>query len=488
MLDKFYQSLTEEKAFRILFASIACYVLVFFSWCYLKYVSFAYFDFDFAIHDQILWNLTQGRLYNSILGVNFLGNHIHFISFLIAPFYKIFAHPVFLLLLQTLAFAFSAIPIYKIAQNILGHRLALAVGLIFLLYPGLGFSNLYEFHPTCFAAFFLSWMFYFFFVGKRGLFTLFMVLALLCQENIALAVITLGIYSFITGKNRRLGLIAFVSGVFYFLICVKILLPHFNQNTIQFITIYKRLGSSYPEILKTILFHPLKVFKIVFQTQKIVYLRDMLTSLLFLPLLSPVALILSLPFFAQHLLSNRVGEASLYYHYTAELIPPLFIAFIFGLAFIRKFLTREWFLFFVILYTALASNLALGPHFQWARHIQYLIPDEKDACKQIMLEKIPSDAAVVATFEFLPHLSHRKELYSFHHVYDGFYTLSDKPFVLPESVEYALIDFKDRLTFVGFRTKRANNNLKNFLTQWQPIQRAGDIILFKRKPLETYAQ
>jgi len=56
---------------------------------------------------------------------------------------------------------------------------------------------------------------------------------------------------------------------------------------------------------------------------------------MFLSFLSPLHLLPSLPLFMQHLLSNRPQETNISFHYAAELIPFIILAFIFG---VRKLL------------------------------------------------------------------------------------------------------------------------------------------------------
>ena len=493
MLNTFYQSLTKQYTVRILYSSIFIYFILFSSWCYLKFIYFQYYDFDFAIHDQVIWNIGQGSVYNSILGVNFLGNHIHFISFLVAPIYRIFCYPLTLLFLQTLSLALAAIPIYKLAKDILGYRLGLVVALVYLLYPGLGYTNLYEFHPTVFATFFLSWMYFYFFRKKFGAFVLFMLLSIICQENISLGIIALGIYAFCTRKDRRYAVVAFLIGIIYFIFCVKILLPYFNQDTIQFIKIYGQLGGSFPEIIKNILTNPFKVAHIIVQPQKIKYLIDLFLSLSFIPLLSPLSLILSLPFLAQHLLSSRANEITLYYHYTAELIPALFVAFILGMErfrHIKFFMNHERFLAFFILMVALLTTIGLGPHFNFLNEWRNLPPQYKVAQKESLMNQIPKEASVISTFEFLPHLSHRRGLYSFHHIYSGFFTLSSKPYHFPDDVTYALIDFNDPLTFRGFYGSKNYRSINTFLKKtegWGVVDIKDSIVLFKKGAEDKYS-
>src|SRR5208283_2855085 len=119
-VNKTNRSFTENTALRILTLSAAAYVLLYSFSCCLKYYGFVYDDFDLAIHDQIVWNILHGRIFISILGIDFLGNHVHLISFLVAPFYWFVPHPLFLLFLQTVFLAAGAFPLYGLARVYLG--------------------------------------------------------------------------------------------------------------------------------------------------------------------------------------------------------------------------------------------------------------------------------------------------------------------------------------------------------------------------------
>src|ERR1700686_1111558 len=115
----------ENQALACLFGMFLFYVIWFFSWCALKFHFFLYDDFDLAIHDQIFWNILHGRIFNSILGVDFLGNHAHFISFLTAPFYALFPHPLSLLFLETVFLAAGVFPLFALARMYHGCRMCL---------------------------------------------------------------------------------------------------------------------------------------------------------------------------------------------------------------------------------------------------------------------------------------------------------------------------------------------------------------------------
>jgi len=478
----------EHQAFGGLVSMFLLYVVWFSTWCFFKFHFFIYDDFDLAIHDQIIWNILHGGIYNSILGTDFLGNHAHFISFLVAPFYCFYPHPEFLLFLQTLFLAAGIFPLYALAQLYLERSTSLVIGAIYLLYPGLGFTNLYEFHPTCFAVFFLLCTTYYFYKEKFSLFNVFMVLSMLCQENIALIFIMWGIYALILQRSLKWVLWPAGLGLLYFLFCVYLILPGFNKNTFNFFHIYAPLGDSLGAVLMTCLQHPLKVMAIIFQAPKINFLVQLFMSVLFIPFLSPLALLPVFLIFLQHLLSFRPGEVSLHYHYTAELVPFIFTAFIFGIKKITAMVSQQKFIGIILLLNALVVNLLIGPHFYLAQALKQKPSDYSVKQKQALINQIPQEASVITTFEFLSHLSHRQELYSFHHVYSGFYTLFTKPYQLPNNVQYALIDFNDYLTFTGFYNPQNYRNIVKFLKDgsWGSMDAQDSTVLFKKGSNNKY--
>ncbi|MBF0503490.1 MAG: DUF2079 domain-containing protein [Candidatus Omnitrophica bacterium] len=472
----------EKMAQVCLFGMFLAYVILFFSWCALKFHYFVYNDFDLAIHDQIIWNILHGRIFNSILGIDFLGNHVHFISFLIAPFYWVIPHPLFLLFLQTAFLAAGIFPLYRLARVYLDLQVSLIICLIYLLFPGLGFTNLYEFHPTAFAVFFLLSAAYYFFVENFSMFSVFMLLSVLCQENISLIFFMWGVYALFL--KRKLKWVVWPAGLgfFYFLLCVYIILPTFNKNILDFFNIYAPLGNSLGAVAKTCVLHPVRVLSILLEPNKIHYLIQLFDSVTFIPLFAPLTLLPVFLIFLQHLLSVRLQEVSLHFHYTAELIPFIFIGVIFGIKKIFELGPKFKYLIYIFLFNALAVNFAIGPHFHMIREGKSYFSNFRSLRNEILLKQIPPDAAVVTTFKYLSHLSHHYQLYSFHYVYSGFYTLSRKLFHLPDQVQYALIDFNDFLMVSQFYRLDNYRNINAFLKQgsWGTMDVQNTVVLFKK--------
>lgn len=490
-----YFPLEEQWAVRFLWILVGLYTALFSFVCTIKYRFFIYNDFDLAVHDQVMWNLCHGSLISSILRLNFLGNHAHLILFFLVPVYKLFPSPLTLLYVQTLLMALGAVPLFLLARSVLGSGwFALSLAVAYLFYPGLGYTNLFEFHPPALAIFFLLWMLYFYHRNRFGLFSLFMALSMMCQENVPLAIIMMGFFAAVNRRRWFWIIVPLVSGAAYFLFVIKVLMPHFNKGVMQFLQLYAHLGSSYGEVIANIVKHPVVVLRIMFAPAKLFYLFQLFAPVAFLCLASPVSLAIALPLFMQHLLSLRVHEITIVTHYTADLIPFIFFACVYGF---RRLMHLPWlkkfpaFIACFVVATSVGISFWFGPQMKIGRFIKAYLPRQETArIKESFVKQIPPDASVVATFEFLPHLTHRKHLYSFHHVYQGLYTMSDRTYTLPEHVEYALIDFNDYLTFFGFvANPRVNyENLRNFLTSgpWGVVDARDTVVLFHKNSVDRF--
>lgn len=476
----------EDAKDRIVWLLITAYILCFGYLSFLKYQSFGYQDFDLAVYSQTLWNILHGSIYSSILGIDFLGNHAGFVLFLIAPAYFVFKSPLTLLFIQSISLGIAAYPIYLIAKKELNRDIGLAIVFIYLIYPALGYVNLFEFHPQTLTIPFLIFTYYYFEKENFKMFVIFMSLSLMCQENISLIIALFGIYAFFIKKDIKWLLTPFLIGMAWFYIMVFKIIPYFNKDTIDFISIYNHIGSSLPEALGSIILHPVKIIKIMFEWQKIIYLLQIFLPVSFLPLFDPRIFIIA-PIFVQHLLSLRPSEYSIDTHYAAELIPFIFISTIYGIKRIFSFgclktgAIRIFFILFILI-ISIISSICLGPQSRLIKYSRDFKKDISDYEKQNFVNKIPKAAGVVSTFEFLPKLSNRNYLYSFHHVVNGFYTLSNKPYVLPANAEYALLDFNDSLTFDSYYIPGSDGNLRKFISteKWGVVDMAGSIVLLRK--------
>ncbi|MDD5665441.1 MAG: DUF2079 domain-containing protein [Candidatus Omnitrophica bacterium] len=476
----------ERTSLGLLLVFVSAYILYFSFLSVLKYNSFSYQDFDLAVHALTSWNIVHGSIYNSILGIPFLGNHMQPIFFLLAPLYALFPHPLTLLLLQSLLLGLGAIPLYLIARKHINQGFALIIASGYLLYPGLAFVNLFEFHPTAFATFFLILSLYAYDFSRLKLFIAASILAMLCQENIPLAIIMVGVMAAFERKPKKWIFIPLGMAALY-LIPALILMGYFNQNTVQFSSLYSHLGKSPWQAL----LNPGPALSFLFRKECLWYLFLLFLPVLFTPFLSWVRMLPLAPFLLQHMLSIRPSDLSISYHYTAELIPFVFFAAIYGIKALLtlRIVNRHAF----VLKSALISFIIFcavyfGPYINEAWRIKgYYKKDHLDVYKERLIARIPDSASTVATFEFLPRLANRKNLYSLHHAYMGFHTLSDKKYALADDVEYAVIDFNDWLTFSGFYSLEGYKNLQDIFlgSRWRLLDMVDSLVLLEKSPSDA---
>ncbi|MDD4873004.1 MAG: DUF2079 domain-containing protein, partial [Kiritimatiellae bacterium] len=392
-----------------------------------------------------------------------------------------------LLHMQTAAIALGALGIYFLAKKELSEKWATGISIVYLVYPPLIYMNLYEFHPVAFATCFLIFMIYFYKMENFAGFLTFMTLAILCQENMSLIVIMFAFYAMTDKRRGRWVWMPFIIGICYFVFCTLFLMPRLNNNIIQFRQLYAHLGDSSARIVMNIIFHPLQTLGIITTPEKVTFLNALFGPLGYLSFLNPATLIPAIPVFLQRLLSNRLTETRILFHYQAEFIPFIFVSAIYGIKRLLACKYRLLHLMPAILLPIFSISALLFGGITGKIYLLYP-PDagqtHMNKAKDMALKQIPSDAPVVATFGFLPKLANRPVLYSLHHIYTGKYTLSSTSYPIPKDIRYLVIDTMDQLTFSknGFHGSDNYKNLQTLLAEgtWEVIEDIDSILVLEK--------
>jgi uncharacterized membrane protein len=477
----------------VIWLCIAAYVSLFSYICFLKYSSFGYFDWDFASEVSILWNSVHGKLlYYPFLEEIILGAHAYFIFLCIMPFYALFQHPYAHLVLQSLFLGLAAYPLYLLAKLKLNKTFALAISLAYLLYPALGFMNLFETHVDIFVVFFFFFALYYFEIQKFCKFLIFIVLAIICKESVSLIVCMLGVYACIRKRPMRWCIVPVLLGITWFFLTVKIVIPYFAKNAhlypggFIFSVYYQHLGGSILEMIKTIIIHPLVVAKYAFTGKKIYYLFQLFAPTGFIVAVSPAVLLITVPIFMQNLLSSVPTHSSIHYQYTALLIPLIFASVVYSfsklLAYKSAHASRGIFLG-LFLAAAVSAGINFGaPQLYCMNYIRSYAVTDFTKAERALVRRIPKDAPVIATFKFLPMLANRYELYSMHFVSTGKIMYTNIAYEPPQNLEYALIDFNEPLMTGSFFPPEAPLHLRSFIQKgnWTVLSAVNDIVLFKK--------
>src|SRR3989344_429039 len=446
----------------ILGLAIIFYILFFSLASVWKYYNFGYNALDLAIINQAFFNSSQGNFFAlSIHPPTYLGDHFTPILILLLPVYFLFKHPISLLILQTLALGLSSWPLYLISKNVLNKNWALLIGLAWVLNPYVGNINLFEFHFLPFAVFFIFWIFYFFLTNKFWPFIIFSCLALLVQEDVSLVIFMFGILAILAKRKAKWWLTPLVISTAYFLTVLKFINLFTDSGQYKFFIYYSWLGENWVEFIKNLLLKPWAVAAHLINFGNLEFIIGLLMPLAFIPLINPLYLLLGLGIFTQLVLGSAGGSGTLLQiHYSALLLPPLFISTIYAIKKIAdspkntknkiiKLIKQDTILSGLIFLVAIIfSWVTLSPTTGvLSGLVKQGISWPETKIKNELIKKIPVDAPVATTYEFLPHLSSRKKLYSFNYVFLGKQQFLYKDYSLPTDTEYLLIDYRDLITY-----------------------------------------
>jgi uncharacterized membrane protein len=460
------------------------YIAIHFYICVFRYNTFQYRDWDFSLYANIMWNLVHGSTHFSIMSRHFLGNHFTPIAFVVTPIYFIFRSPLTLLFLQTLSLALVSVPVYLLAKRKFDWRIAIGFVLLYFLYPPLLYVTLYEFHFEAFAPLFLAFAFYFLITNKKILLFIMAALAMMCKENVPAVVAAMGFYALLFRPRRRLlGLVLFCVGAAYFLLITLYLQKLFAPGGGEaYAGLYAKYGKGFANVFLYMLTHPVTIIKDLFSTQlRREFFEHTFSPFLYLPLLRPDILIITAPTILKNLLSKNPLTHTIFWHYTTTIIPFVLFSTIFAL---KKLTFFDWvkrnlvyILVGLIIVEAVQGFLFWPKRHEMVRF--HLTETSEDKAKKEASKLIPENAPVIATFDFLPQLSQRENIYTFYMLWKGWATYEQQ--VPPK---YAIIDFNDHFINrdILFIPEKTCSTLQNYTTSdtWGVLFARGDIVLFEK--------
>ena len=402
----------------------------------LRHEAFFTGRFDLGNMVQAVWTTAHGHPLEmtDLHGeqISRLAAHVDPILVLFAPLWWVWPSAHMLLLVQAVAIALGAIPVYLLARKHLSSpRAALGFALAYLLYPATGWLTLNEFHPVALATPLLLLAFWYLDEDRLLPFAVAAAAAAACKEEIPLVIAGFGIWYALARKRRLAGAAIAVAGAVWAAVAIAIVIPHYNAGAeSDFYGRYSEVGGSAGGIVKTALTHPLRIADAAFSARDLHYLLDLAAPLAALFLLAPLVLVAAVPELALNLLSSTTTQTSIHFHYTAGLIPPLVIGSILGA---KRFPRWSVPVAAAVVVASLAGNYRLGPIPGW-RHVpggqQFQATAGRvtahDRIAERALHLIPGHAVVAATNTLAAHLSARRRVLSFPFVEDAQWIAADE--------------------------------------------------------------
>ena len=425
--------------------------------------------FDLGNMVQVVWSTAHGhflRMTNTQgEQVSRLAAHVDPLLALFAPLWWIWPSANMLLVVQAVAVAAGAFPVYALARKHLGsERAALGFALVYLVLPATQWLTLNEFHPVALACPLLLFAFRYLDDDRLVPFAVFALLAAATKEEISLVVAGLGVW-YALARRRAAGAAILAAGALWFALAVGVVVPHFNDGgTSSFYSRYREVGGSPGGVLRTAVTHPLRILDKAFDGRSLRYLADLAIPLAGLFLAAPLALVAALPELALNLLSSTKTQTSIRFHYTAGLIPPLVVASVLGAARLSgRNRRRAAAIVAVVLAVALVENARLGALFKAP-----VTASRHDRITAHALRLVPDDTVVSATNTLGAHLSARRRILSFPRLADATWVAVDR----------TRLSYLDRSS--GGR--RASVALARFRREpgWRVVYARDGVLIFRR--------
>lgn len=424
---------------------------------------------DLANNLEILWRQTHGLSLTSPMfasrhhGLHWFAAHFAPIAYIIAyPWFQWFPYPHTLFILETLALASGAIPIALYARERLGPKVGYWIGAAYLLYPTLHYTDLYDFGFLQFCIPCLAWAFYFLHKRRFVAYSLAVLLALICREEVGLTVFLLGLYTLFIKKERWLGLLTAFVGMGYSLFVLTTAMPSFRTDPgLLYLDAYNQFGSSVMEIIWNLVVHPWKIFSYFLGPIPLGNLVLFFLPLLFLSLGTPSILLIGSASFVTSFVTGSATVVSFMLYYFSASLPFLFFA---ATDTIKKMKSWQNKLGICLFASAISCLIVFGPspisasffikeyqlgnfhstNFHYSRYRE----TEHYRLAHDVIALVPPTAIVAAEQAYLPYLFNRQEIRVFPCVDAAVnYVLIDRKLPERSGCDDNYLDFRARPEF-----------------------------------------
>ena len=448
----------------VLWAMVAAYVAVFGTLTWRQQANYGTFGFDMGIHDQGIWLTSQfTEPFVTVRGMNYFGHHVNLVALLYAPAYWLGAGPHFLYLTETVALALGAVPLWLLARLRLGSgrggdaHLAAWWALVpagaWLLHPSVQWINWWHWHPEAMAITPLLFAWWFAVRKRWRWFGLCVGLALLCKEDVALAVAFLGVTILVVRsvRVRGAGVMTMMAGVAWFVACTRAVIPAILGTTPFYEReLFPEWGTSLPSVLWAIVTSPGKLLSTVFESGRVEYYGKLLGPFgVFAPATGFPLLLVGAPQTGVNVLSSLPGTYDIRFQYSSMVLVGVALASVEGLGRLHAMSTARWARLLAgaatltMAFGAIAGNTWWSPspladEFHsgiWARRI----PRHDVFDRAVAM--VPDDASVSASYYLIPHLTHRRAAYEWPNPWELVnWGLSGEDAPPPSSVEWLVLD------------------------------------------------
>lgn len=410
-----------------------------------RHERFGTFDYDLGMYDHGIWQTSQFRNFMTTRGMHLFGHHANVAYLLFVPFYWVgLGGPHLLNLANTAGIVATAVPIYLLAKRHLRSDWAgFWLVAVYLFHFSTQWKIQETFHAESLAAPFVVWAFYLASIGRWRWYWFCIVAAMMWKEDVALATAMLGLaVGFIFGRWRIAGTTVAVSAL-WFLIATKVIMAAFAPDAAVFDSLFGPLGADANEVVVNSLQHPSRLWTTIdchgFWNGELKVLEapvegvwcpgpealaetnppprgfaTLMGPLGYLGFLSPALLLVGLP---QHVVNSATMANftwDLRWHYALMPFIGVLLASVWATVRRRRWVAAWAMIAVMVVGTVATHERGIGP---WAEASKMgywpLYAEPADELYRQAMAGIDDDDVVSANYFFVPHLSHRKEIYTF---------------------------------------------------------------------------
>ncbi len=407
----------DRPATVILYTVATAFVALFTLVALQMHATFATSAYDLGLFDQGFWRYSQLLPnFNTVRGMNLLGDHFSPISLIFAPLYRIHADIGWTFLLQSLSVALGGIMLAALVHHYLPNRpwLALGVALAYWLHPAVHNTLLWQYHEIALASGLYVVLIWSYLKDRRAIFLVTLLLLLACREDMPFTLVAFGVVALI---DRRWRYAAWTIGlsVLWWLLATRVAMPLLNGVG------YFRASHGAVFLVISNLDNPAFYIERLTRPESLAYLWKVAVPAGILGLLAPRYLLPALPTLGANMLLGDYNT-KLMYHYSVSVMPFFFWSAIVAMQRISAWRDgtswRRWspvvlavaMIAGSLVIARMESRMAPATLAEKVRQWNNYAP--KRAHVAALNERLGNEG-VAASDWLLPHLAHRERIYLF---------------------------------------------------------------------------
>ena len=367
--------------------------------------------YDFGLYDQGIWLLSQGKTpFVTLMGRNLFGDHTSFILLPLVPLMWMFSSTSLLFVVQTLAIASGAIPIYAFARK---HLESDALGCVFactyLLYPAVSWTNVENFHPDSFLGVFIATALWAAFNRKWRWYVGAVLLALMVKEDVVLVVAPIGVWVALR-RDVRIGVATVIGSIGAALICFLLVIR--NLTGTAFRNSWRIPFGGFGGLAKTALTSPRALLEHLTSDGRLTYLLQMLSPTAGLFFIAPSVALIAFVVMFSNIVSTFYYQYQIQYHYSLVIAPILVFGNVYAIGRLGKSARRKATL--VVGLASIVSAFILAPLPLAQNQLQKFPPGSPSVvAAHDLFAQIPSDAVISVFHPLSAQLARRERIYVF---------------------------------------------------------------------------